>query len=115
MDEVLYLRGAKENVLIMRKHRKVGTEEKRQVAQIGLEECRRELAQLREASSGMIHELDVARMIQRSLLPANLPQVQGFGLAGGWNCARGGQRRFLRGDRARSEYMVDRSSSSRMR
>jgi serine phosphatase RsbU (regulator of sigma subunit)/anti-sigma regulatory factor (Ser/Thr protein kinase) len=89
MDEVLYLRGAKENVLIMRKQRKAGANGKGSiVAQIGLEECRREIARLREASSGMVHELDVARMIQRSLLPAALPQVRGFGLAGGWNCAR---------------------------
>jgi serine phosphatase RsbU (regulator of sigma subunit)/anti-sigma regulatory factor (Ser/Thr protein kinase) len=33
-------------------------------------------------------ELDIARVIQRSLLPVTIPQVPGFGLAGGWHCAR---------------------------
>ncbi len=33
-------------------------------------------------------ELDIARVIQRSLLPVTLPQLPGFGLAGGWHCAR---------------------------
>ena len=33
-------------------------------------------------------ELDIARVVQRSLLPVSLPQVPGFGLAGGWHCAR---------------------------
>lgn len=34
------------------------------------------------------HELDIARIIQRSLLPVSLPQLAGFGLAGGWHSAR---------------------------
>ncbi len=34
------------------------------------------------------HELDIARVIQRSLLPVALPQLSGFGLAGGWHSAR---------------------------
>lgn len=34
------------------------------------------------------HELDIARVIQRSLLPVALPQLGGFGLAGGWHSAR---------------------------
>lgn len=33
-------------------------------------------------------ELDIARVVQRSLLPVSLPQMPGFGLAGGWHCAR---------------------------
>lgn len=33
-------------------------------------------------------ELDIARVIQRSLLRVTLPQVPGFGLAGGWHSAR---------------------------
>lgn len=33
-------------------------------------------------------ELDIAREIQRSLLPVSLPQMPGFGLAGGWHCAQ---------------------------
>ncbi len=63
MDEVRYLRGAKENVLIMRKR-------------------------LADPPSPAPRELDMARVIQRSLLPVTLPQIPGFGLAGGWKCAR---------------------------
>ncbi len=63
MDEVRYLRGAKENVLIM---------------------CK----QLAGDASGIPRELDMARVIQRSLLPVTLPQMAGFSLAGGWKCAR---------------------------
>lgn len=33
-------------------------------------------------------ELEIARDIQRSLLPLSLPQLAGFGLAGGWQTAR---------------------------
>ncbi|HEY3755944.1 MAG TPA: SpoIIE family protein phosphatase [Opitutaceae bacterium] len=33
-------------------------------------------------------ELEIARDIQRSLLPLTLPQLSGFGLAGGWQAAR---------------------------
>lgn len=32
-------------------------------------------------------DMDIARVIQRSLLPLSLPQMTGFGLAGGWHCA----------------------------
>lgn len=35
------------------------------------------------------HELEVAQEIQQLLLPRTLPQVPGFGLAGGWQSARG--------------------------
>ena len=63
MDEVRYLRGAKENVLIMRK-------------------------QLAVDPAELPRELDMARVIQRSLLPVTLPQMPGFSLAGGWKCAR---------------------------
>ncbi len=34
------------------------------------------------------HELDIARRIQRALLPRNLPQVPGFTLAASWESAR---------------------------
>jgi len=32
-------------------------------------------------------DLDIARVIQRSLLPVTLPQMSGVGFAGGWHCA----------------------------
>ena len=63
MDEVHYLRGATENVLVMSK-------------------------QLVGGLSNMPGELDMARVIQRSLLPVTLPQLPGFSLAGAWKCAR---------------------------
>lgn len=33
-------------------------------------------------------DLEIARVIQRSLLPVSLPQMSGVGLAGGWHCAK---------------------------
>ncbi len=36
----------------------------------------------------LARELDLAHVVQRSLLPVALPQMRGFGLAGGWHSAR---------------------------
>lgn len=35
----------------------------------------------------LARDLDIARVIQRSLLPVTLPQMSGVGFAGGWHCA----------------------------
>jgi serine phosphatase RsbU (regulator of sigma subunit)/anti-sigma regulatory factor (Ser/Thr protein kinase) len=99
MDEVRYLRGATENILIMRKRRPANRPEAAAANQSGatcrsLEECRTQLAEAQNSIARMVRqravarELEIAQEIQHLLLPRTLPQLAGFGLAGGWQSAR---------------------------
>ena len=92
MDSAGYFRGQGENLLIMRKARTGGRPalampggESRERLKASLADSERVISKLVEEQLKqrlMVHELEIARKIQRSLLVKTMPQLPGYTLAG---------------------------------